>query len=369
MCTIVAMYDRWLIAVVIGAAAERCEWARRRDGVTRLARETTMVLGLLALSACSSTGLEYRLSNLEAEEVRRRAKLDELEQQITMAELRADYAKAYAGYQECKAARASISAEVKVRRAGCAQELAGHAQCVAENDKKTSTGAATGCLIGIGLAAITGGAAAPIALAGCAGGAAIGTATRSKCGDVPRCMSYINSMEPIVLADMGLSEKPTCVEPEKPQLPAPTVPKPRQEPVEAPTVVREIEQPPSPPRRTVCTEQRIAWVEFIVPERKADGHTWDPRGGEPDLRYKVYVEGQARYESQAHETLKWHHEPQADLRLAAQQQLSVQLLDSDQQSAETIAVFRTVAPVDTREALNLSMGRVRARIKLECVEE
>lgn len=250
-----------------------------------MARGKTTVLGLLALSACSSTGLEYRLSKLEAEEVRRRETLDELEQQIAMAEVRADYAKAYAGYQECKAARASISAEVKVQRALCAQEMAGHAQCVAENEKKTSKGAAAGCLVGIGLAAITGGAAAPVALAGCAGGAAIGSATRSKCGEVPRCVSYINSMEPIVLAQMGLSEKPTCAEPAKPQLPAPTVPKPRQEPAEVPTVATEVEQPPSTPRRTVCTEQRIAWIEFTVPERKADGHTWDPRGGEPDLTY------------------------------------------------------------------------------------
>jgi hypothetical protein len=168
-------------------------------------------------------------------------------------------------------------------------------------------------------------------------------------------------MHHVVLAQHGLVAMPTCTEPPEPEL---LEPPERSEPSKPAEI-----QPAPIVRRTICTDQRVAWVEFSVPARKADGHTWDPRGGDPDLVYAIYVEGQNRYESKVYETLKWHHQPQADVRVAPQQQLSVQLLDSDLQSAETIATFRTVIPADTTEALNVSVGAAVAGIKLECVEE
>ncbi|PRQ09499.1 hypothetical protein ENSA7_07410 [Enhygromyxa salina] len=167
-------------------------------------------------------------------------------------------------------------------------------------------------------------------------------------------------MERVVLTRLGLAAIPTCTEPPEPERVDP--PKPRE--VAAPTVVR-----PAPvERRTICTDQRVAWVEFVVPARKADGRSWDARGGVPDLRYTIYIEGQKLYESPVHETLEWRHQPQAEVRVAPQQQLSIQLLDSDQQSSETIAVFRSIIPADTSEALDVSAGAATARIKLECIE-
>lgn len=85
--------------------------------------------------------------------------------------------------------------------------------------------------------------------------------------------------------------------------------------------------------------------------------------------YGIYVEGQKRYESKANETREWRHRPQADIRVAPQQQLTVQLLDSDFQSAEQVAVFRIIIPADTSDALFVSVDETKAWIKLECVEE
>lgn len=81
------------------------------------------------------------------------------------------------------------------------------------------------------------------------------------------------------------------------------------------------------------------------------------------------MEGQKRYEPKVYETLTWRHQPQADIRVAPQQQLSVQLRDSDLQSAETIGTFKIIIPADTSEALNVSAGAATAKIKVECVEE
>jgi len=324
-------------------------------------------LGLVTVLACSSTGLEGRLSTLEAEEVRRQERLDALEQQITSAELRAEHAKARAEYHECKATSAHLNAEVTLRRAECYQAVAAHTECTANNERNTATAAATGCLLGLGFAILTGGAAAPAALVGCGGGAAVGHATRTKCGEVPRCASQLNDMKRVVLAELGLVAMPTCTEPPELELPEPPEPSEPSEPSE-PAKPAEV-QPAPVVRRTICTDQRVAWVEFSVPARKADGRTWDPRGGDPDLVYAIHVEDKKRYESKAQEGLKLRHQPQADSRVVPQQQLTVHLLDSDLQSAETIAVFRTIAPADTSDALSVSVGEATARIKLECVEE
>lgn len=333
----------------------------------------TFALGLIPLLGCAPVDLDSRIANLEAEEARRQAKLDALAHQITAAELRAEYAKKLVQYHECKATSAAIGAEVMLRRANCVQELAAHTECVANNEKDASRATAAGCIGGLALAVLTGGAAVPLAAAGCAGGAVIGQATKTKCGDIPRCASQLNNMHRVVLADRGLAAVPTCIEPAEPEIPeAPKIARvpQRPEPAEArETAVAAPTPPPPVERRTVCTDQRIAWVEFIVPARRPDGRAWDPRDGNPDLRYAIYIEGQKRYESQVYETLKWHHEPPADIRVAPQQQLSVQLLDSDQQSSETIAVFRSITPADTTDALHVDEGGATAKIKLECVDE
>lgn len=318
-------------------------------------------LGLVTVLACTPVGFEQRLSTLEAEEARRQKKLDSLEQQIASAELRAQHAKARALYHECKASTASLKAEVTLRRAECYQEIAAHTECTANNERNTATSTTAGCLLGLGFAILTGGAAAPAALVGCGGGAAVGRATRKKCGDVPRCASQLNDMKRVVLADSGLVAMPQCIEPREPEsLARPEPSKPARTTMKHPAQVAP---------RTICTDQRIAWVQFSVPARKADGQSWDPRGGDPDLMYGIYVEGQKRYESKANETREWRHRPQADIRVAPQQQLTVQLLDSDFQSAEQVAVFRIIIPADTSDALFVSVDETKAWIKLECVEE
>ncbi len=168
-------------------------------------------------------------------------------------------------------------------------------------------------------------------------------------------------MSRAVLAAHGLDAVPTCTEPPELDLPKPPAPHDPPKPTKA--------QPAPVVGRTVCTDQRVAWVQFSVPSHKADGRSWDPRGGEPDLIYTIRVEGKSRYESKANTGLEWRDRPQDDIRVVPQQQLSVQLLDSDLQSAETIAVFRTITPVDTSDALKVSVGAATAWIKLECVEE
>lgn len=316
----------------------------------------------MASLGCAPTGFEARLSSLEEEEAERRQRLDELEHQITRAELKVDHAKARVAYHDCKAARATIDAKTVLYEAQCFQDISAHAQCVAENERDTATGAALGCLLGVGAAVVTGGAAAPAALVGCGGGAVLGYATREKCGDIPRCASQVNEMESLVLAEYGLTRAPTCtappelVLPERPEPPKPSAaePEPRSRPVA---------------RRTVCTDQRVEWIEFSAPPRKANGQAWDARGGAPDLTYLFRVEGGGRYESKRHEGLTWRHEPDRDIRVASQQRVTIQLFDADLQSAENIGVFRSLVAIDTREPASLEDGEATARIKFQCVEE
>jgi len=112
--------------------------------------------------------------------------------------------------QECRATRAKVEAKVIVRRVECVKEQAKYESCIAKNQARTSGSGFLGCLLGLGAAALTGGAATPYAVAGCAGGIVAGGVTEKKCGSPPACVKTFNVIEKEVLQQEGLESISTC---------------------------------------------------------------------------------------------------------------------------------------------------------------
>ncbi|NVB41124.1 hypothetical protein G6O69_25010 [Pseudenhygromyxa sp. WMMC2535] len=134
-----------------------------------------------------ASALDARLDELEREEVRRQARLEDLGEAITSAEDKLALARAEARQAECRAARIVAEAEFAEQRARCGLELSRFEACAAKNDASTSKKALGGCGLGILAGVATGGALAPLALAGCAGGYLAGRATQGECGEAPTC--------------------------------------------------------------------------------------------------------------------------------------------------------------------------------------
>lgn len=140
--------------------------------------------------------LEADVARLETVRADRRRELDKI-----LAEVRT---------QQCRSQRAKIDAEVVVRRVTCLKEQATYESCVARNQARASKSGFLGCLLGLGAAVASGGAAAPYALAGCASGAAVGAAIARECGTPPACLAGFNLIQQQVLREAGLAEAPRC---------------------------------------------------------------------------------------------------------------------------------------------------------------
>jgi hypothetical protein len=158
-----------------------------------------LCLALLAGFGCTASktreaaALDARIAKLEHEESRRTAKLVELEGEIEAAELSLVNAQAEAKRAECRAQKAIAEAKLTEAVASCGAQLAQHEACVARNDASVSKGAAVGCGLGILAAVVTGGAAAPLTIAGCTGGAVAGKASTSSCGEAPNCYARLQT--------------------------------------------------------------------------------------------------------------------------------------------------------------------------------
>jgi hypothetical protein len=160
--------------------------SRNRREVIGVRSTHLIAANVAVLVSCGcSASTQRQIDTLRTEEKLESERLDVLHREIAASELQAEKAKARANFEECRSIAASIRAEATIAVAACQEETARHAECAAENESRTAKSGVTGCIGGILLAGLTGGAAAPIALGGCALGTAAGGASAVECPTVP----------------------------------------------------------------------------------------------------------------------------------------------------------------------------------------
>jgi hypothetical protein len=159
----------------------------------------------LAFPACvgASPALIRRVDELRVEQQQRQAELDRIEQEIAAARTEQQR-------QQCRAISAQLLSEVAIQRAQCLATRSDYAQCVAENEANKSKSGMVGCLVGLGAAVVTGGAAAPLTLTGCGGGLLVGDGNAKECGPSPVCTPDPTVLGATVLSAHGLTSWPQC---------------------------------------------------------------------------------------------------------------------------------------------------------------
>lgn len=160
---------------------------------------TTFTLGC----GGGSAELSGRIAQLRSEQAQRQADLERIQQEIRTAQIEQQR-------QQCRAYAARLQAEVALASANCLEARSQYAACVANNEAHKSKGGLLGCLVGLGAAVATGGAAAPMAVAGCAGGLLVGGATTNSCGQNPVCTIDETLLQSAALAQDGLTAWPQC---------------------------------------------------------------------------------------------------------------------------------------------------------------
>lgn len=161
------------------------------------------------LGACAGTGqIQADIDRLKARQEVERQRLDQIQEEVRTAEARALIAKQEAEFQDCRAQLAAIRSEVALSQASCMKRLATHMQCSADVAKRKGNATLLGCLAGIGVAALTSGAATPIALAGCGAGKLAGPLAE-QCGEQRDCPA-INELFTAALSARGHRELPSC---------------------------------------------------------------------------------------------------------------------------------------------------------------
>jgi hypothetical protein len=171
-----------------------------------------IALSSLVVLACTSTtpatsSNDPRLDELEAAIAREEARLDQVQRDVLASEQRAAEARSLAETEACLAKNAEIRSSVAMSQAQCLEEVSAYNGCEAAASEARADSTLLGCLFGIGLATVTGGAAAPIALGGCALGGAVspgGTCTK------PGCADDFDQLERRALARLKLAELPMC---------------------------------------------------------------------------------------------------------------------------------------------------------------
>lgn len=148
--------------------------------------------------AQQATQVERRITQLEREEAKRQVRLAELSEEINAAELELARAQEQTRRASCKAERVKIEAVLAEQTAHCGLQMSGFELCLASNEADTSKKAALGCGLGIVAGVVSGGALAPLALAGCAGGYASGKLTEQQCGRQPTCINHLPQRQAIV---------------------------------------------------------------------------------------------------------------------------------------------------------------------------
>lgn len=151
--------------------------------------------------------LDVLLQEHEAE-VRR---LDEVQRQIRVAQEVLAAHRSRVSFVECQAKRAELDAAVSAARADCLASLARHEACLAQHAEDTMDNEVLGGLLGLGVAVLTGGAAAPFVLGGVATGRVMSGSGEGECGSTPAC-TILTDHDRLAAAlwERGLDSMPSC---------------------------------------------------------------------------------------------------------------------------------------------------------------
>ncbi len=123
-------------------------------------------------------------------------------------------------YTQCKSHESLVVSFVAKHLAECNVAAANWYACDARNAKQATEDTLLGCFLGLGAAAVTGGAAAPWALVGCGGGAVVGDqAATGICTKTSRplaCGTRQAEFLTTALVEAGLTQAPRCL-PKEPE--------------------------------------------------------------------------------------------------------------------------------------------------------
>ena len=174
----------------------------------------SLVMGLAAVLqvGCNSAQAappDSRLASVESEIAAAKIRLEGVRAEVAASEARAAAARAEAEFQGCRARVTGLRAEVERRRAQCAKQVADQNLCVAHNSERTANSGILGCGFGLVAAAVTGGAAAPWGLGGCAAGLSAGELAANEC-PLPACAANLETIEDDVVRENGLEALPRC---------------------------------------------------------------------------------------------------------------------------------------------------------------
>ena len=147
-------------------------------------------------------GLEGRVAALRQEQTQR-------ENEIAALQRQEEQARRLLETRRCEALVAALKSEVAIGRAECLEARSQFAACEANNSAHTAHGGFWGAVAGLAASVVTGGAAAPLVLAGMGAGLASGKATGDNCSS-PVCTPDDQYLRAQVLARHGASDIPTC---------------------------------------------------------------------------------------------------------------------------------------------------------------
>jgi hypothetical protein len=151
-----------------------------------------------------------RIQELRAEQAEQEAALIHIQADIARARAELAQAELEAAASRCQARRAKVEAAREVIFSDCVAAVADYHACAARNAEGTSTKTMTGCGVGVLLSLLTAGAAAPLALGGCALGRLAGTEAEEACGPAPQCTMARDEAEQLALKEEGLDAMPMC---------------------------------------------------------------------------------------------------------------------------------------------------------------
>lgn len=189
-----------------------------REGSRRVIVLT--IFAVVGCSACASLGaadplaesrVESRIQRLRREQAREQGRLVDLQLQVAAAHEELLLAQDEAARRRCEATAARIEAKIAVRRAECLRAGAAFDACLARNSSTQARSSLWGCLLGLGAALATAGAAAPLTVAGCGAGLVMGSARAQECGEQPVCLATIDRVEAEVLREEGMTTRPVCM--------------------------------------------------------------------------------------------------------------------------------------------------------------
>ena len=146
---------------------------------------SVLALGACLLLVACQSPVDRSLATLRAQQAAASERLATLLRDADRAEVRRTRAERQARESECRAEALRVDADAAALTSACARRHAEVLQCRANVAKAQADSTLFGCLAGIGAGIVTGGAGAPIALLGCAGGRVLAR-SESVCGE-ERC--------------------------------------------------------------------------------------------------------------------------------------------------------------------------------------